>query len=72
MTKRNDLEAVEVEARNIGRVIGKSLPPNIGFGLVLFSFGEDGFLTYISNAQREDMVKALRECADKIEQRKEI
>ncbi len=41
----------------------------IGFALLLFEFGpgDDEWSTYMSNAQRGDMVKALRECADNIE-----
>lgn len=64
---RHPLESAEVVARDIGRKLTDAMPPGWGFALVLFTFGEGGFLTYMSNAQRADMVKALRECADKIE-----
>ena len=40
----------------------------IGFALLLFEFGDAGtWSTYISNAQRDDMIKALRECANNLE-----
>lgn len=35
--------------------------PPIGFCLLLFDSGPDGFLAYTSNANREDMIKLLRE-----------
>jgi hypothetical protein len=41
-----------------------AIPPGYGFALLMFSFGEDGFLTHVSNANRADLVKLLRECAD--------
>lgn len=33
----------------------------VGFALLVFSFGEGGFLNYVSNAQREDMLCAMKE-----------
>jgi len=56
-------------ARGIGRSIGHDLPKGIGFALLVFEFGTNGLLTWISNAQRADMVKSLRECADKLEKK---
>ena len=61
------LESAEVVCRDIGRRIAREMPKGWGFALVLFSFGADGFMTCLSNAERSDMVKALRECAEKIE-----
>jgi hypothetical protein len=58
------LETLESIARDIGRSIGRAIPQNsdIGFALLLFDFGGGGHLTYISNAEREDMIKSLYEC----------
>ena len=42
--------------QGINQALGK-----MGFALFLFNFGEGGFLTYISNSEREDMVQALKE-----------
>lgn len=72
MTKRRPLESAEVECRRLGRALGERMPDGWGFALILFSFGDGGFLTYISNAQRVAMVAALRECADKIEKEESI
>lgn len=55
---------LEYLARRVGRKLDKVIKetsPNIGFILMMFEFGEDGFLTYISNANREDMTEVLKE-----------
>ena len=72
MIERATLEQAEVEAKRLGRKIGSHMPKGWGFALVMFSFGESGFSTYISNACRTDMIKALRECAESLEGKKEI
>lgn len=61
-----DLHSMEETCRRIGRVIGEGITAEyggnrVGFALLLFDFGGKGHLTYISNAQRDDMVEALRE-----------
>ncbi|MFL5327380.1 MAG: hypothetical protein ACJ8C4_00565 [Gemmataceae bacterium] len=48
--------------------IKASTPPGTGFAVLLFRFDGDE-ATYGSNAQRPDMIKFLRECADRIEAR---
>ena len=57
---------MEEHARGIGKVLKDAMPPGIGFALVLFSFGSDGWLTYLSNGEREDMIKCLEETLQKI------
>ncbi|KKN96680.1 hypothetical protein LCGC14_0163240 [marine sediment metagenome] len=45
-------------------------PPDWGFCVLMFEFGGDGKnMQWISNANREDMMKALREQADRLEKR---
>jgi hypothetical protein len=39
----------------------------VGFALQMFTYGEEGTLSYTSSAQRSDMIRVLRECADVIE-----
>lgn len=58
---------LEAKARAIGRIIGGACPPGVGFSLQLFDFGDSGFCTYISNAQRDDMIKAMKELIGKLE-----
>lgn len=48
--------------------IKANVPEGCGFALLVFRFdGKEA--TYGSNAQRPDMIKALRETADRLEQR---
>jgi hypothetical protein len=73
MTDRNGprLHKMEKSARGVGETIGRVLQEQyggkVGFCLMLFDFGEDGWSTYVSNAQPEDMIAALRELANKRE-----
>lgn len=53
--------------REIGQVIGDSLPPGVGFLLVLFNFGEQGWSTYCANVRRQEMALFLRELAGQLE-----
>jgi hypothetical protein len=39
----------------------------MGFVLLVFQFDAVGLANYISNAQRPDMIKSLRETADRLE-----
>ena len=43
-----------------------------GFALIVFDFHEPGVGNYISNASREDMIKSLRETADRLEKKQDI
>ena len=43
-----------------------------GFALLVFPFGDPGISNYISNAQRGDMITALREAADRLEKNEDI
>jgi hypothetical protein len=66
MREHAPLRAVEALSREIGHLIGKACPPGYGFLLVMFSFGEGGFTNYISNAEREDVVRLLDELRAKL------
>lgn len=41
--------------------------PGLGFCLLVFEFGKEGRADYISNANREQMIQAMRENADALE-----
>jgi hypothetical protein len=63
-----NLEHMEKTCSEIASVIGRAVEQQhgknqVGFALLLFDFGAGGHLTYVSNAEREDMIKALHECA---------
>jgi len=64
------LSPMEQTCQAIGQRIGEVLDahsdanpdsPRIGFVLLTFTFGDDGWMTYVSNAQREDVVRSMYE-----------
>lgn len=54
------------EMRALGSVINEMFP-GMGWCVFTFNFGPGGMGNYLANANREDMVKALRELADHLE-----
>lgn len=63
---RAPLEAAEVEAQKIARILKDNMPNGWGFTLILYSYGAEGFMTYLSTGQREDCIKMLEELLLKI------
>lgn len=68
----NDNKRYEVDLPEIQEIltaladsINEKLPEGWGFNLLLFNFGPDGLMFYISNAQRETMIKAMEEFLQK-------
>jgi len=53
--------------RDIAQMVDAMLPSGVGFALLVYEHEEVGMSNYISNSQRGDMIKALRECANKLE-----
>jgi hypothetical protein len=54
--------------RKIANWLARAYGEKLGFALLVFRFGDDGKSSdYISNADRQDMIKALRETADRLE-----
>jgi hypothetical protein len=48
----------------VGRQIGEAMPPGWGFTLLMFTFNTgpgEGVMTYLSNAQREGVLKSMQE-----------
>jgi hypothetical protein len=67
--------ADHAQAEELMRIVGDGISevfPGMGFTLLIFNFNAPGVSNYISNANRADMVKALRETADRLERREEI
>lgn len=56
--------------QDTARAVQMTLPPNTGFIVLAFNFGPDGTLEYISNADRQDVVKCLKEFIQKTEGRR--
>lgn len=64
---RATLEESERVMQSIARVVGNMVPQGWGFAVLCFSYGEGGFMNWVSTAQRQDMIKALREMAEQLE-----
>lgn len=69
--QRRELVKIEKRLRPAIRHVEAELPKGWGCAIVTFTYGEGGYLTYIANAEREDMIRALRECASTIEAKKD-
>lgn len=64
------LVRMEKENRRVGELIGRSIKESgggYGFALFMFSFGDGPEMTWISNAERRDMIKALKEFIEQVE-----
>ena len=75
MTRRTDIDPAKLRAleqcvQPICRAVDYVTPDRTGFAVLLFDF--DGpEITYGANAERADMIRALRECADTLEQQQD-
>jgi hypothetical protein len=58
---------LEQQCRDVGGVIARECPAGVGFALVMFDFGDCGSMAYVSNGQRDYMVRALRELLQRLE-----
>lgn len=60
-------EHVEFALRETADFIKQNgrLPMGMGFVLLMFDFGKNGNMFYISDAQREDVLNAMREFVEK-------
>jgi len=55
----------------IAKIINE-LFPNEGFALIVFPFYNPGISNYISNANRKDIIKGLREAAKRFENKEDF
>ena len=67
MSKQMGAEAM----RKLGRRIQKEIP-GLGFAVFVFEFHTAGMSNYISNAQREDMIRAMEETLARLKGGKEF
>lgn len=66
MGERIGLAELEANAREIGRFLKDHLPPDVGFTLWMYTYGDGGWFTYIASAQRDDMINLTMENLDKL------
>jgi|GEM_PF-2509148 len=60
--KDDPIQADLVERMNaLAFLLEEEALPGWGFALLVFPFGKEGRMNYISNAERSDMVKAMKE-----------
>ena len=65
MTERE--EKANAMMREIAKEIKEKLPEGMGFALLAYEFGdaEDRRMMYVSNSNREDVIKSMLEFCDK-------
>lgn len=66
MANQNDTFEVKNEEaqkalREVGEYIKGMVPAGYGFTLLLFNMGEGGAMFYMSSAERESMIEAMKE-----------
>lgn len=63
-------EFVKSKMQKIAKKVDEELPNGYGFVVLAFNFGEgkDNEMMYVSNANRQDIVKAMKEWIKKIEE----
>lgn len=54
-------DSLRQEANEIAAILHGILPPGVGFAMLFFDFGPGGRMSYISDADRPDMIKAIKE-----------
>jgi hypothetical protein len=69
-TKQEDM--LDALAQVIGDVLPEIYGEKMGFFLSVFHFIKPGTADYISNGKREDVIKALRETANRLEKNEVI
>ena len=58
---------IDYVMQRIGQKVRKRLPEGFLFAVLVLPSTNAGIGNYVSNASRKDMIKALRETADRIE-----
>lgn len=59
--ERAPLEAAEIAAQRIANLIAPRAPDGWGFMLFLYTRGRGGFMTYVSNLDRQDGIRVVAE-----------
>ena len=59
------------QMRNLAEKVKKEIP-GLGFALLVFEFENAGIANYISNSQRKDMIKAMKETIERLEKNQDF
>ncbi len=54
------------QIQDLGKIITQHIP-NMGFCLLIYPFNQRGMGNFLSNSNREDVIKNLRQMADHLE-----
>ncbi len=57
---------MEAITADLGRTIGRCLPPGVGFLMVTFDFGGKGNMAYVANGERSGVLEMLDELRHKL------
>lgn len=52
--------------QHLAKMIKLCLPPGVGFTALFFDFNALGMTQYVSNANREDMIKSMQAIVDRL------
>lgn len=64
---------LEDKAKEIGNILKSVMPPQAGFALFIFDVDSpEGWMSYMSSAQRGDVLRALREFMNQPENKMEF
>lgn len=58
--------------RSLAGAITDVLPKGLGFALVVFQYHKPGIANYISSAERDSMIEALRETLHRLESKQDF
>ena len=67
MEEKEAEEIVKSKLQGIAKKVNDELPTGFGFVVLSFSFNKPGMMMYVSNANREDIVQAMKEWIEKTE-----
>lgn len=62
----------KIAMQKMAESVAKMLPKDMGYTLLVFPFNRPGISNYISNANRVDMIKALRETVYRLERKQDF
>lgn len=70
-----DMKNMEEVLKGVALAVDETLQHffgDIGFIFLTFQFNAPGIANYVANAERATIIKALRETADRLEQKQDI
>jgi len=60
-----------IKMRELGDVVSKRIP-GLGYAILIFEFHNSGIANYVSNANREDMIKCLEETLERFKSQQDF